>query len=316
MMLKVCTLELLSEEANQIILDRLGLPVEYIDRSQLSSLKVNESTVLICRDRDNWNDIFRVFPFLRFVFILSAGVEKLPFDELLKRNIVVTNPGGINAPIMSEYAMGIILSHSIRLVENLNNKISHFWKKFQCVDSLSNQKLLIVGAGRTGQLLAHKAKAFGMNVIGVKKHICELPNFDEIVTISDIKRVLPLSDFVVCTIPLTDDTRGLFNGSLFECMKQTSYFINISRSRIVVTDDLVKSLKNGTICGACLDVFDKEPLDENDELWNVPNLIITPHSSGRLEKFTDKTIPYFIKNVKAFVSGTVIPNKVNLYERY
>ena len=123
MILKVCTLELLSEDANQIIVDRLGLHVEYIDRSQLSSLKVNESTVLICRDRDDWNDIFRVFPFLRFVFILSVGVEKLPFDELLKRNIVVANSGGLNAPIMSEYAMGIILSHSTRLVENINNKI-------------------------------------------------------------------------------------------------------------------------------------------------------------------------------------------------
>lgn len=160
----------------------------------------NDVQILICRDRDAVSEIIDCCRNLAFLFIVSTGVEKLPFEKLIQRNILVANTGGINAPIMSEYAMAYILSQSARVCENLRNQINGVWKKYQCVDSLENQKLLIVGAGRTGQLLAHKAKAFGMNVVGIKKHISQLKDFDQIDSLENIDRHLNDADFVVLTL--------------------------------------------------------------------------------------------------------------------
>lgn len=276
----------------------------------------NDVQILICRDRDAVSEIIDCCRNLAFLFIVSTGVEKLPFEKLIQRNILVTNTGGINAPIMSEYAMAYILSQSARVCENLRNQLNGFWKKYQCVDSLENQKLLIVGAGRTGQLLAHKAKAFGMNVVGIKKHISKLKDFDHIDSLDNIDTHLNDADFVVLTIPLTPETKGLFDYERLKKMKKTSVLINISRSRIVSQNDLIKALDEGIIGCAVLDVFDEEPLPTNSKMWQMDNLIITPHSSGRLTDFMDKAMLYFIDNMKAFANKEPLPNRVDLNAGY
>lgn len=271
---------------------------------------------LICRDRDRVADIIDLCPNLRFIFIVSTGVEKLPFAKLRQHHIRVANTGGINAPIMSEYAMAYILSQSARVCENLDNQRQHFWKKFQCVDTLSGQNLLIVGAGRTGQLLAPKAKAFDMNVTGVKKHPTSLANFDRVITLSELDEALPWADYIVCAIPLTPETTGLFNCHTFSLMKPTATFINISRGGLVVQTDLIDALMESKIHSAILDVYDQEPVSIDSPLWDVPNLYMTPHSSGRLENFMDHAIQYYIYNYQAYISGVAMPNEIRLNEGY
>lgn len=315
MSLKICSLEPLSELAIKQIQSKIDCNIEIIPRQE--HLKEHkDSKILICRDRDNWTEIFRAFPYLQFVFIVSVGVEKLPFEELLKRNIIVANPGGINAGIMSEYAMGGVLFHSTRLKENFFNQTRCYWKKFQCVDSLVGKCLLIVGAGRTGKLIAKKAKAFSMVTIGVKRQKSELKHFDSIIRLDELEDQLPKADYIVCTIPLTSATFHLFGIKQFSLMKPECFFINLSRGNLVIQEDLVKALKGNLISGAMLDVFSKEPLSPDDELWRLPNLIITPHSSGRLENFIDKTIPYIIDNINGYLNNTNIPNKINLENGY
>lgn len=272
--------------------------------------------VLICRDRDNVASIVDVCPNLKMIFIVSTGVERLPFKKLIERKIQVCNTGGINSDIMSQYAMGYILSQSVRVCENLKNQEQHYWKKFQCVDSLAGQNLLIVGAGRTGQLLAAKADAFGMCCTGIKRAVKSLPYFKEVATLDKLNEFLPNADYVVCTIPLTSATTNLFDYFRFCNMKPTATFINISRGRIVVTADLVRALREGKLKSAILDVYEQEPLGQDDELWDIPNLYLSPHSSGRLENFMDGAIHYFISNYNAYLSGKPIPNIINLHDGY
>lgn len=272
--------------------------------------------ILICRDRDNVQEIIEVCPMLKMVFIVSTGVEKLPFSKLKEKGIVVCNTGGINAPIMSEYAMGAILQHSTRFRENILNQTQHYWKKFQCVDSLSEKKLLIVGAGRTGQLIARKAKTFDMNVFGVKKHRGNVPFFDKIVDLDGIDEYLPEADYIVCTIPLTPETYHFFNYSKFEKMKKSAVFINISRGNICVEQDLIQALCKEELAYAVLDVFEKEPLQSDNALWDCPNVVISPHSSGRLVNFMSEAIKYAAKNINAFCQGEKLPNKVDLENGY
>lgn len=311
---KIYSLEPLSDQAITELVEGLNCNIEIISRD---AIEYNPTVhILICRDRDNWSIILSSFPNLRFIFIVSVGVEKLPFKELINRDIVVANPGGINAGIMSEYVMATVLAHSTRIIENVDNQRLHIWKKFQCVDSLSDKTILIIGAGRTGRLIAQKSKAFNMKVIGIKKHITKEENFDSVFGMDSLDTSLSKADYVVCTIPLTNETINLFDYSRFSKMKNTGYFINISRGGLIVQDDLVQALKNGIIGGAALDVFKVEPIDPECDLWDVHGLFVTPHSSGRLENFIDKTIPYIVRNIKSYMKNEPLPNKVNLEDGY
>lgn len=293
-----------------IILDRKTFP------HNLSENELSDIQVLICRDRDKIDSIIDACKNLKFIFIVSTGVEKLPFQKLIQHNIRVANTGGVNANIMSEYVIGYILSQSVRICENLTNQTKHYWKKYQCVDSLSGKNLLIVGAGRTGQLIAEKAKVFKMNIIGVKKHITDVINFDRIISLNNIDDYLSWADYIVCTIPLTPETEHLFDYNRFSKMSKKCCFINISRGKLIKQDDLIDTLKKGNIKSAILDVYETEPVSPNSELWDTPNLYMTPHSSGRLENFLDYAINYFIKNMNAYNNNHRMPNELNLENGY
>lgn len=314
----VYSIEPISEKSVLKIRQSLDCEFYYIDRNEFFQKKdVHEDvSVLICRDRDKVSEIVDACPNLKMLSIVSTGVEKLPFEKLKKRNIVVSNTGGLNAPIMSEYAMAYILSQSAHVCENLLNQTKHVWKKFQCVDTLEGKTLLVVGAGRTGQLLAKKAKVFGMHVIGIKRTVSELENFDIVDNLDNINSCLNKADYVVVTMPLTPDTKHLFDANRFEQMKEGSVFINISRAGLVKQDDLLEALKNGSIESAVLDVFDVEPISSSSELWNVDNLYITPHSSGRLPNFVEEAVQYCIENIRAFWNNQPLPNMVNLDAGY
>lgn len=314
----VYSIEPVSKESSDLIERELDCHYCYIERINFPKRTDihGNITALICRDRDAVSEIIDYCPSLKFLFIVSTGVEKLPFRKLLERGIVVANTGGLNAPIMSEYAMAYILSQSARVCENLKNQIKGIWKKFQCVDSLENRNLLIVGAGRTGRLLAQKAKAFSMNVVGIKKHVSKQDYFDQIDSLENIDFHLGLADFVVLTIPTTPETKQMFDYERFKKMKKNAVFINISRGALVNQDELIKALKDELIGCAILDVFEEEPLSPSSEMWLLDNLIITPHSSGRLSDFMDKAIRCFVDNMKAFAINAPLPNKVDLNAGY
>lgn len=315
----VHSLEPLDDSLFHRIETELDAKVMTLNRNRLGLINENSFhsvECLICRDRDNIEYIVNHSPNLKMLFILSVGIEKLPFELLLRKNILVANPGGINASIMSEYTMGAILQHSTRIRENILNQTRHYWKKFQCVESLNNKRLLIVGAGRTGRLIAQKAKVFGMHCIGIKNNLTVVPNFDDIIGLEQLDDVLGKMDYVVCTIPLTPQTYHLFDYDRFKKMKNTALFINISRGNIIVQADIEKALRERTIGGAVLDVFEKEPLISDDSLWDTPNLLITPHSSGRLEDFMSEAIHYAIENLRAYYDGSPMPNQINLHNGY
>lgn len=281
--------------------------VVVLDRSTLFELDYDFSIVstLICRDRDRVSQILDICPNLKFVFIISAGVEKLPFEKLKEKNIIVANTSGLNAGIMSEYAIAAVLSQSARIYENYTNQLKHNWKRYQCVDSLENQTLLIVGAGHTGKLIAQKAHVFGMKCLGIKNTVAHLENFEEVGSLQNLDEFLPKADFVICCIPLTPETQSIFSFGRFSKMKSSAVFINISRGGIVVQNDLVRALNEKVISAAILDVFETEPLNSDSPLWDIPNLYISPHSSGRLVNYIDHTMEYFISNYKSVIYGGV-----------
>lgn len=301
------------------LLDEQKLHVTVLPRelSEIQKAEQNEHIeFLIARDRDDIEQVLDICTNLKFLFIVSTGVEKLPFKKLYDRQVVVVNTGGVNSEIMSQYVMAYILADSARVCENLNNQMRHYWKPNQCVDCLRDKSILLVGAGRVGRLVALKAKSFGMKCFGVKKHLEEIDGFEKIETLDHINDLLPLSDYVVCCLPLTPETNNFFSEEKFNYMKQSSMFINISRGKCVNERDLINALLTCNIRQAVLDVYNEEPIHADSPLWDIPNLWLSPHSSGRLENFMDEAITLFCNNYMAYNNNEELPNQVNLVNGY
>lgn len=291
-----------------------GIEIHMLIRSDSNTedLRQLNPEILICRNRDNIAQFLQVCTNLKFIFINEVGLERLPFDELLNHNVRVANTSGISVDIMSNYGMACILHHSTKLEEDISNKHNHYWKRYQSTDSLADKTLLVVGAGRTGSAIAKKAKAFDMTTLGIVNRKRIIDYFDEVGTLADLSCFLVKADYVICTMPLTPMTRYLFNRDKFNCMKQTSVFINISRGALVNELDLLDAINKGKIAKAYLDVFEIEPLPENHAFWAHPNIIVTPHQSGRLNKNLEISMEYFFDNYRAYQRGDTMPNEVNL----
>jgi phosphoglycerate dehydrogenase-like enzyme len=171
----------------------------------------------------------------------------------------------------------------------------------------------IIGVGTIGKEVAKIAKAFGMKVLGVRHSGKQQEFVDEMYTTNQLDKILPNCDYVVVTLPLTKETHRLFGSKQFDLMKSSAFFINIGRGEIVVEGDLISALQMGKIAGAGLDVFEQEPLTVDSPLWEMENVIITPHTSGSTEHYNQRVIEnILIPNLKNYISGTQL--SVNLVD--
>lgn len=307
------TLEPLTESQKKIITDCVGDCVCVLPRENLGEVaELYDVRCLICRDRDDIQSILKASPKLEFLYVVSAGVEKLPFMDLKQRDIVVCNAGGVNAEAMSQYALAQILADSAKIRENLLSQQKHYWTRFQCTADLRGKLLYIAGAGRSGSLLAKKAKLLGMRVVGASLPVMQNESFNEIVSLEEFDARVHEADYVVCALPLTRETKGHFTYELFCRMKSSACFVNMSRGGLVSTDGLVRALLEGRIHSATLDVFEREPIDPASPLWEVPNLYITPHMAGRIENFMDDAIKVFCQNYRVYLCGERPPNLIDL----
>ncbi len=174
----------------------------------------------------------------------------------------------------------------------------------------------VIGVGAIGQETAKIAKAFGMTVLGLRHSGKHADFVDEMYTSDQLDLILPQCDYVVVTLPLTKETHHLFTYSQFEKMKRSAFFINIGRGEIVAEEDLIKALQNEEIAGAGLDVFEKEPLGEKSGLWDIENVIITPHTSGSTESYNKRLIEtILIPNLKQYQAGAIPSINIVNYEK-
>lgn len=256
------------------------------------------------------------FPNLRLLFIMSAGVERLPFSALAARGVAVANAGGVHPAQMSEQILGVMIGFSRSLFLHRDNQRARKWEKDLPARELDGSTLLVVGAGKIGQAVAARAKAFGMRVVGLKRTPAPLPGFDEVLPISRLHEALPRADYVVLLTPLTEQTRGLFDARAFAAMKQDAVFLNYSRGGTVDEPALIAALQNGGIRGAGLDVFSSEPLPPESPLWQMPNVFITPHNGGLSPLYTERALEIFLRDYRAWRVGEPMPTGVDLSRGY
>lgn len=264
----------------------------------------SEADAVICNGLFLYHDI-SLFKKLKFIQLTSAGLDRVPLDEIRKRDIRLFNARGVYSVPMAEFALAGVLNLYKHLNTFYENQKAHIWQKDRELRELCGETVAVVGCGSVGTECAKRFSAFGTKIVAVDITKPESEIYSEFYNINDIKKALGIADTVVLTIPLTDETRGMFNEEMFSHFKDGSVLVNISRGAVVNEKDLVKALESGILSGAVLDVFENEPLAENSELWDMENVVITPHNSFVSSKNNTRLFNLAYDNLKTSMKGLV-----------
>jgi phosphoglycerate dehydrogenase-like enzyme len=268
------------EATNYIpILKEQGHPVHFLKR-EMDALPCSPVWVegIIGNGIFHYHHI-EAFTNLRYIQLTSAGFDRIPMDYINEHGIIIKNARGVYSVPMAELAIAGVLQIFKEMTGFYENQKKHLWKKNRKLRELAGQTVAIIGCGSVGTECAKRFKAFETTIIGVNDVVKENEHYDRITDIGQLDQVLGLSDIVVVTVPLTDKTNGLINAAQINKMKRNALLVNLARGAVVVTKDLIAALNKNIIGGAVLDVFENEPLDENSPLWDMHNVIITPHNS-------------------------------------
>ena len=246
---------------------------------------------------------------LRFIQAIGAGTDQFPREELAKRGIRLASARGVNARAVAEHAMALILALSRRLPEARDNQAQRLWRGMisdlsQREDELGAKTLLVVGLGDIGGRLARLAKAFDMRVIGLRRNLTAgHGSADMVHAMSEMKSLLPETDFLALTCPLTPETEKLIDETALRLMKPSAYLINVSRGRVVDEAALVGALGARQIAGAGIDVTVEEPLAPESPLWGMERVLITPHTGGETRQYEDNVIAILRDNLALLWRG-------------
>ena len=250
-------------------------------------------------------DMFKRAESLKWVQTWGAGVDGMMYAEFVHSEVILTSAKGTVGVHLSEHAMALLLgltrgiARAIRTADwNERMPIRHAsWE-------LIDKTMGIVGLGGTGCDVAIRAHAFGMKIIAVDPEDVDVPDCVETCWKMDrFYDLLSASDIVVVCCPLTEETRGLFDRMAFEKMQNHALLINVTRGKIMDDASLIEALETGQIAGAGLDVTPQEPLPGDHPLWNMPNVIITPHTAGGSPNRQDRIVNLFCENLRRFLKG-------------
>ena len=260
---------------------------------------------------------------LRWIHSTAAAVHQLMIPELRDTSIVVTNARDTHGPVVAEHAMALIFALAKRLPSAMRFQWQHVWGQSQLWHQtpppreLAGATLLVLGLGSIGQGIARSARALGMHVIAVREHPQKgSGDAHEVHPITQIDELLPRADYVVIAAPLTDVTRNLFDAARLARMRPDAYLINVARGPIVDEAALAQALKNKQIAGAALDVFAAEPLAADSPLWDLENLLITPHSAALSERMWQRHYALMSENLRRYLSGKPLLNVVDKKKGY
>lgn len=253
--------------------------------------------------RELWPDLGHT----QWIHTLAAGVEFLPFDLLRQSGVIVTNSRGLYADALGEFAVAAMLWCAKDLRRLLRNQDANRWEPFT-VERLEGKTVGIIGYGGIGRAVGARAAALGMRVIGV----CRRLEFGD-PTIDD---VIPQSDYLVLSTPLTPGTQQLISRERIAAMKSDAVFINVGRGATVDEVALIDALQSNRIRGAALDVFETEPLSPDHPLWQLDNVLISPHCADHTSDAHDRAMQFFVENLRRFRAGESLENVVDKVEQY
>lgn len=257
---------------------------------------------------------------LRWIHSSAASVAELLTPELVASPIVVTNSRGMLGPTIAEHVIGVTIALLRHFPAAIRAQAARRWEQpaMEQVRMLRGRRLGLVGVGGIGLAVADLAAAMGMRVSAVRRRIAQPKpaSVEQIYPPADLPVLLADADVLVIAAPLTPQTRALIGTRELRVMKRDAVLVNVSRGALVNEAELAEELARGTIAGAALDVFEREPLAADSPLWNLPNVLITAHTSGYREGYWEAVIDLFSENLRRFERGDRLMNVVDKQAGY
>jgi phosphoglycerate dehydrogenase-like enzyme len=260
---------------------------------------------------------------LRWLHSASAGIEDCLFPALVASDVILTNSTGLHSVCIPEHVLGqmLVLARNFHQAQRLQQRGE--WNRFAViayasgVRELHGSKLAILGAGPIGANLARLAAALGMQVRVLRRDPQRaVPGAEAVWGPERLHELLGWADFVVLSVPLTAETRGLIGEAELRAMRSDAFLINIARGEVVDEAALARCLRAGGLAGAALDVFTEEPLPAGHPFWSLPNLVITPHISGYTPTYFDRMLGIFEDNLARYLEGRPLVNIVDKQAGY
>lgn len=259
---------------------------------------------------------------LHLLQLTWAGADKYTRMGELPAGMVLANASGAFGTIIAEYVLGSLVALYRAFPRYCRSQQAHIWKKYDDSGTIYGKTALVLGMGDIGANVAHRLKAFGATVLGVKRTATAGPaaDFDEAHTLDELDGLLRRADIVVGCLPNTRETAGLLTADRLHTLKKGAVLVNIGRGSLVKTADLVQALQDGHLSGAALDVFETEPLPADCPLWDMENVLLTPHiagpSFGGNRQVEDTIWHICMDNLERYLDGKTLKNVVNLSEGY
>ena len=267
-------------------------------------------------------DLLAAGPHLRWIQHFSAGVERcVSIPGFASRSIVLTNMQKIAGPVMSEHVLALMFGLSRGLAAYVPRQAAGEWAQDAVPEGrlwmLEGKTMFVAGLGGIGMEVARRANALGMNVIATRNTPSEKPPFvSEQGLPGDLLSFAARADVIVNALPLTPETKGVFDRRAFDAAKHGALFINVGRGGTVVTADLLAALEDGRIGGAGLDVTDPEPLPPDHPLWRVPNVLITPHVAAATDLGEEPRWLIARENLRRYAAGGKLLSEVSVEKGY
>lgn len=315
--------------AHGMILNEFTLSEETLSRIQAAA---PDTEIVIIKNSEDWdskkNDVaedievifglrpatwFHEMPNLKWGQQIGAGANwLLDMPEVAESDFILTNASGVHAIPIAEHILALMFALGRGLHLNIRSQTQKEWKRGGRVSELDGATLGVIGVGAIGEKTAEKAGALNMKVIGVRRNPDrQSPFVDQMVGPDQLLEILPQCDWVAITAAMTEETTGMIGEAELKAMKESAYILNIARGSVIQEIFLIKALQEKWIAGAGLDVFETEPLPDSSPLWDMKNVIITPHYSGATPYYLDRLLDIFLENLKRYQAGEPMINIVD-----
>ncbi len=280
----------------------------YARRSTVTAEQLAAATIIFGWPRE---ESMKEAVSLKWFQSMWAGTEE--YNGCLPQGVIFTSSSGSNSRSVAEHMLTGLMAVCRRLPTYLDSQRAHVWKDEGPMKTILGGTVLVIGAGHVGADFARLCQGLGARTIGLKRRIAgPIGGFDEVRTMDELDRLLPQADVVALTLPHSPQTVGLMNESRIALMKDGAVLISAGRGSVLDQDALVRAMQAGKLWGAALDVTDPEPLPPDSPLWDVPNLLLTPHVAGgmRLEITRRKCVEMAQENLRRYLAGEQLENLV------
>lgn len=291
--------------------------VDFVFHAKLQEEELAQADVLVTYGEDLTDAHIDIAKELQWIFVASAGIEKMPAEAIAKREIVVSNVRGIHKKPMAESVLAHILALKRGLPFIYAQQQKGQWNKKARLTELNGSTVLIMGPGAIGSEIGRILQAFDVHTIGCNRSGEAAPFMDETYFLGDIAQHLPKADIVISMLPSTKYTTHLLGYEHFELMKESAIFMNFGRGDLVATDVLVQVLQEQLIAHAVLDVYEEEPLLADSPLWKLDNITLSPHFSSHSSRYVERSLEIFKPSLQKWLNGDQqLENKMNLLRGY